>query len=338
MIFDNKKVLITGGTGSLGRHLVKTILTDKYGKVDSLTVFSRDEDKQYNMEIEWKMEAYPSHAIFYQNADKLHFKIGDVRDYESVVSAIKESDIVIHATALKQVPIGEFFPWESIKTNIIGTQNIIRAIAESNNHVKTMLTISTDKACKPVNTYGMCKAIQERLTVEANMLCPECRFICVRYGNVAASRGSVIPLFREQIKNDRPITITTPEMTRFVLTLETATQIVFDAIETADAGDIYVPDIPAMKILDLAYVMIGNKKIDIRIIGIRPGEKIHELLISEEEILRTIKRGKYYVIQPVLPQMRKGITEFCLGCELSSADRIMTRDEIKTFVNSIESN
>jgi FlaA1/EpsC-like NDP-sugar epimerase len=335
MIFQDKSVLVTGGTGSLGKSLVRAIMTGKFGKPSQLVVFSRDEDKQYAMELEWKNLKVATDDIFYYNRDVLGFRIGDVRDYESVVRAVKEAEIIIHAAALKQVPVGEYFPWESVKTNILGTQNIVRAILEHGRNVETMLTISTDKACKPVNTYGMCKAIQERLVIEANLLCPKTRFICVRYGNVAASRGSVIPLFQEQIKGGGPVTITSKGMTRFILTLDVATSIVMDAIRSARSGDIYVPDLPAINIMELIKAMIGRRKIDINVIGLRPGEKIHEILISEEEIPRTIKQGKYYVICPVLPRLRQAkIKKPVLTEELTSADCCMSGPELRRFLKA----
>ena len=336
MVFQDKVVMITGGTGSLGRNLVHSIMAGRFGKPKQVVVFSRDEDKQYAMELEWRNLKVSTDDVFYYEADEvLSFRIGDVRDYESVVRAVKEADIIIHAAALKQVPVGEYFPWESIKTNILGTQNIIRAVLESNNKVETVLAISTDKACKPVNTYGMCKAIQERLVIEANLICPGTRFICVRYGNVVASRGSVIPLFQEQIRNGGPVTITSQDMTRFILSMDKATDIVIDAIRYAEAGDIYVPDLPAINILDLAEVMIGDRGIDIKVIGVRPGEKIHEILISEEEIPRTIKREDYYVICPVLPKIRRvKIEKPVLERELSSADYFMSKDQLKDFLQT----
>ncbi len=335
MIFQDKTILITGGTGSLGRNLVRRIMTGKFGNPKQLIVFSRDEDRQYAMELEGKNLKVATDDVFYYNDEVLSFRIGDVRDYESVVRVVKEAEIIIHAAALKQVPASEYFPWESVKTNILGAQNIIRAILENENSVKTVLAISTDKACKPVNTYGMCKAIQERLAVEANLICPDTRFICVRYGNVAASRGSVIPLFQEQIRNGGPVTITTKDMTRFILTQDTAIDIIIEAIRSAEDGDIYVPDLPAVNILDLAEVMIGETKVDIKIIGVRPGEKIHEILISEEEIPRTLKRGDYYVICPVLPKiLRVKIEKPVLTKELSSADYFMPKDQLKDFLQA----
>jgi FlaA1/EpsC-like NDP-sugar epimerase len=333
MIFQDKRVLITGGTGSLGKALVRHIMKGKLGKPKKLVIFSRDEDKQYNMELEWKNLKVTTDDVFYHPDEVLDFQIGDVREYESVVRAVKKADIIIHAAALKQVPIGEYFPFESVKTNILGIQNIIRAIVEMENSVETVLAISTDKACKPVNTYGMCKAIEERLAIEANRLCPKTRFICTRYGNVAASRGSIIPLFQEQIKRGGPVTITTKEMTRYLLNLDAAIETIMAALRTAEPGDTYVPDMPAVKITDLVKAMIGDRDIAIKTIGIRPGEKTHEILISEEEIPRTIKRDGYYVICPVLPNLRKSeIIKPILTKELSSGDRCMTQSQLAKFL------
>ena len=335
MIFQDKTILITGGTGSLGKNLVSNIMTGKYGKPKQIIIFSRDEDKQYAMELEWKNLKVATDDVFYYADEVLSFRIGDVRDYETVVRVVKEAEIIIHTAALKQVPIGENFPYESVKTNIIGAQNIIRAILENDNRVETVLAVSTDKACKPVNTYGMCKAIEERLIVEANRLCPETRFICVRYGNVAASRGSIIPLFQEQIKTGGPLSITSEDMTRFILSLDAAFDIIIEAITSAEPGDTYVPILPSVKITDLAEVMMGEKKIKFNIIGVRPGEKIHEVLISEEEIPRTIKRGDYYVICPVLPKIRREKIEApMLTKELSSADYCMSKSQLKDFLQS----
>ena len=219
MIFRGKRVLITGGTGSLGRNLVRRIMTGEAGMPAKVVIFSRDEDKQYSMRLEWKNEKVATDDVAYRDADGiLHFCIGDVRDYESVARSVSEVDIIIHAAALKQSPICEYFPYESLKTNVLGVQNVIRAVAEIKNSVEAVLAVSTDKACKPINVYGMCKAMQERLTIEANQRGLNTRFMCARYGNVAASRGSVIPLFREQIRNGGPVTLTRKEMTRFMLT------------------------------------------------------------------------------------------------------------------------
>lgn len=336
MIFEGKTVLVTGGTGSLGKNLVRRIMTGKLGEPKKVIIFSRDEDKQYSMRIEWKNMKVATDDVLYHNAEELlDFQIGDIRDYESVVRAIKDAEIVVHAAALKQVPVCEYFPYESVKTNILGVQNLIRAIKEMENKVETFLAVSTDKACKPINVYGMCKSVQERLVIEANLDCKDTKFLCARYGNVAASRGSVIPLFKEQIRNGGPVTITTKDMTRFLLSLDTAADIVFDAIRFGRAGDTYIPDLRSIGIMDLAEIMIGERKIGIEYIGARPGEKIHETLISEEEIPRTVKRGDYYVICPILPELRKEkIEEPVLTKELSSADRIMSKSELKAFLES----
>ena len=335
MIFQDKTVLITGGTGSLGKDLVRHIMTGKLGKPRQVVVFSRDEDKQYAMELEWKKLKVATDDVFYHADDMLGFQIGDIREYESVVRAVKQADIIIHAAALKQVPIGESFPFESVRTNVLGTQNIIRAIIEQGNHVEAVLAVSTDKACKPVNTYGMCKAIQERLIIEANRLCPQTRFICVRYGNVAASRGSIIPLFQEQIKGGGPITITRDDMTRFIQTIETAIDTIAEALRSAEAGETWVPNLRAHKVLDMAEVMMGERHIDIKTIGVRPGEKIHEILISEEEIPRTIKKGDYYVVLPILPSLRKReIVKPVLDEELSSEKICMSKNEMKSFLEA----
>jgi FlaA1/EpsC-like NDP-sugar epimerase len=334
MIFQNKTILITGGTGTLGKALVRRIMTGKFGTPKKVIIFSRDEDKHYRMKLEWKNMRVATDDVYYHNFEELlDFRIGDVRDYESITTSVKQSDIIIHAAALKQVPICEYFPHESVKTNLMGAQNIIRSITENANCVQTVITVSTDKACKPVNVYGMCKAVQERLIIEANLRCTNTKFICARYGNVVASRGSVIPLFQEQIRNGGPVTITVKDMTRFRLTLQQATDIIFDAINSGEAGDTYIPDLQSFTVLDLAEIMIGDRKIDIQFIGIRPGEKIHEILISEEEISRTIKRGDYYVVLPILPELRpQEITKPVLDKELSSADRPISKKDLKNFL------
>ncbi|MDY6912655.1 MAG: polysaccharide biosynthesis protein, partial [Chloroflexota bacterium] len=330
MVFENKTILITGGTGSLGKTLVRRIMTGERGEPKKIIVFSRDEDKQYRMKLEWKNMTVATDEVFYHNYEEiLDFRIGDVKDYESVLGAVSHAEMIIHAAAMKQVPVCEYFPFESIKTNVLGVENIIQAISRNESKVETLLTVSTDKACKPINTYGMCKALQERLTIEANQRCPGTRSICVRYGNVAASRGSVIPLFKEQIRNGGPVTITTGDMTRFMMTLDTAVDTIFDAFDTASSGDTYVPNVSSSNIVDLAREMIGQRNIGIEYVGVRPGEKIHEILVSEEEVGRTIKRDQYYVICPILPEIRKDtIDQPALDTELSSSNQIMSKDDL----------
>jgi UDP-glucose 4-epimerase len=334
MIFEAKNILITGGTGSLGRNLVKRIMTGCLGKPNKIIIFSRDEAKHHQMKIDWKNIKYATHEVFYHNFEEiLDFRIGDVREYRSVLNAVKNSDIVIHAAALKQVPICEYFPFESVKTNVIGAQNIAEAVKECNGKVESVIAISTDKACKPINTYGMCKSIQERIILTANLDCEKTKFMCVRYGNVIASTGSVIPLFKQQIKNGGPITITTKDMTRFFLNLDQAVDTIFEALKSGKRGEIYVPIVPSARVIDLAEMMIGDRNIKIEFIGIRPGEKVHEILISEEEINRTIERGKYYVIHSILPELceSKAINPV-LNKEYSSADRLMTGVELNNVL------
>lgn len=334
MIFEGKTTLITGGTGSLGKTLVRRIMTGEAGKPEKIIIFSRDEDKQHSMKLEWKNMKVATDEIFYHNYEEiLDFRIGDIRDYESVAEAVKDAEIVIHAAALKQVPVCEYFPFESVKTNIMGAKNVIQAVRDNREKVEVLMGVSTDKACKPINTYGMCKAIQERLIIESNLNLGDTRAVCVRYGNVIASRGSIIPLFREQIVNGGPVTITRHDMTRFWLNLDDAVNIIFDAIRYANAGDTYIPDVPSANIMDLAETMIGDRKVAIEFIGVRPGEKVHEILVSEEEISRTIKRGNYFVICPILPELQTDrIAEPILTKEYSSADHTMSKSELRALL------
>jgi FlaA1/EpsC-like NDP-sugar epimerase len=335
MIFKNKTVLITGGTGSLGHTLVQRLMSNGNDVPKKIIIFSRDEAKQHAMKLEWANLKIATDNIFYHNYEEiLSFRIGDVKDYNSLLDPVKEADIIIHAAALKQVPVCEYFPEESLKTNVLGDVNLIRAIKETDNHVNTVIGISTDKACKPINTYGMCKALQERLLINANLACKKTRFICVRYGNVLASRGSVIPLFQDQIQNGGPVTITTTDMTRFFLNLEKAVDIIFDAIKYAKAGEIYIPIVPSAKIVDLAELMIGNRKnIKIQYTGIRPGEKTHEILISEEELNYTYRNRDYYVIQSNLPELQNvAVKKAVLPSNYSSGNSIMSKAELKKLL------
>lgn len=330
MIFQGKHILITGGTGSLGKKLVARILSSKYGIPAKVVVFSRDEAKQHQMRMEYKQRKAATDEIIYGQAREIiDFQIGDVRDLNSILSAMKDIDIVINAAALKQVPTCEYYPYEAVKTNVMGAYNIVTAVANYGACIETVVGVSTDKACKPVNVMGMTKAIQERIFIGANMMSPETRFICVRYGNVLASRGSVIPLFHEQIRTGGPVTITSKDMTRFLLSLDDAVDTVFTAIKTAKRGETFIPKAPAVRITDMVDVLIGGRKIEKRIIGIRPGEKIHEVLISEEECLRTIDYGKYYAIQPILPELHQvKIKGPALNKEYTSADNLMNKSEL----------
>ncbi len=282
-MFLNKNVLITGGTGSFGHYIAKKLLKKRPKKI---IVFSRDEKKQDDMRYEFR------------NDPQIKFIIGNVRDYSAVKVALRGVDVVFHAAALKQVPSCEYNVREAVLTNVIGAHNIITACREEG--VSRVISISTDKAVKPVNTMGMTKALQERLFISANFKTRKNFpvYACVRYGNVIGSRGSVIPLFRKQLEHGGPLTITHPRMTRFVLTLGQAIDLVFWASVKAKGGEIFVKKLPALLVKDLAEVMAqdGGKKISVKNIGMRPGEKIHETLISEEESMRTVDAGSHYII------------------------------------------
>ena len=324
-LFDGKRVLITGGTGSMGKVLVHRLLGGEMGDPEAVIIFSRDEAKQYFMRVEYENKVAATDEVVYRNFQrKLQFWIGDVRDINSVTSALRGVDIVVNASAMKQVPTCEYFPYEAVRTNIEGAENIVCAIQKHNLKVQTVVGVSTDKACKPVNAMGMTKALQERIFIQGNMRCNHTRFVCVRYGNVLASRGSVIPLFHEQIRNGGPVTITTPEMTRFLLSLHEAVDTVFAAISEALPGETYVPRAPASRIVDVAAALIGDRPIRTVVTGIRPGEKTHEIMVSEEEAYRTVERGKWYAILPMLPEVcgdRAGSN--CLTKEYSSNDTVM---------------
>ena len=325
MIFEGKRILVTGGTGSMGKTFVHRALSGELGTPKKVIVFSRDEAKQHEMRLAFQHKTRTTDEVIYRNfMQVLEFRIGDVRDYGAVCSAVKRADIVVNAAALKQVPSCEYFPGEAVLTNCIGAHNIVRAIEENDYPVETVVAISTDKACKPVNVMGMTKSLQERIFVAANILNTKTRFIGVRYGNVLASRGSVIPLFHEQIGLGGPVTITSPQMTRFLLSLNRAVDTVFAALRQARPGEIYVPNVPSATVMNLAKALIGKRKIAIKITGIRPGEKLHEIMVSEEEVNHCVKRGEYYVIKSMLPELNTGKRETnALKKEFSSADSVI---------------
>jgi len=333
---EGKRILVTGGTGSLGNALVRRILSGELGKPGRLTVFSRDEAKQHYMRLEYMHRVAATDDIIYQNSQELlNFRIGDVRDYSSLLTAIRDADVVFHAAALKQVPSCEYFPIEAVLTNIHGAANIVRCIAENDLPVETVVGISTDKACKPINVMGMTKALQERVLIEANRSCPKTRFVCVRYGNVIASRGSIVPLFVEQIKAGREGTITLAEMTRFLLTLEQAVDTVFAVLQRGNLGETYVPKVPAAKIIDVAKALMGDRELPISFTGIRPGEKIHEIMVSEEECFRTVDAGDYFAIRPMLPELRMNDNfQPALSSEYSSRDTTLDVEGLKALLAS----
>jgi FlaA1/EpsC-like NDP-sugar epimerase len=339
-LLEGKRILITGGTGSLGKVLTRRILSGEAGHPAKVIIFSRDEAKQHFIRVEYENRVAATDEIIYRNFQRLlEFRIGDVRDYGSVASVLRDADIVVNAAAMKQVPTCEYFPNEAVRTNVGGAENIVRAIQEHTLPVETVVGVSTDKACKPVNVMGMTKALQERVFIQGNMRCSGTRFVCTRYGNVLASRGSVIPLFHEQIRSGGPVTITTPDMTRFLLTLDDAVDIIFAAIGEARHGETLVPRAPSARIADVATALIGDRPIRQVTTGIRPGEKIHEIMVSDEEAYRTVKRGRWYVIRPMLPEVANGngVTgdgADCLKREYSSNDSVMTIDETTAMLRA----
>lgn len=283
-INKNASILITGGTGSFGRRFVAEVLR-KFPKIKRLVVYSRDELKQFEMEKQYSTGTYPG----------LRYFLGDIRDEKRLNRALKDIEIVIHAAALKQVSTAEYNPFEYVHTNIIGAQNLIESCLE--NGIKKVIALSTDKASAPINLYGATKLCSDKLFIAANNISGKSNisFSVVRYGNVMGSRGSVIPYFLE-LKSRGSIPITSREMTRFNITLGEAVEIVFWAIKNQLGGEIFIPKIPSYRIMDLARAIAPNS--DFPIVGIRPGEKIHEEMITQSDSINTIDIGKYYIILP----------------------------------------
>ncbi|MEY4458801.1 MAG: hypothetical protein RIT38_6 [Bacteroidota bacterium] len=287
-MLTNKTILITGGTGSLGKALTKSIF-DKWPNVKKVIIFSRDEQKQFQMAQEYPQAKFP----------QIRFFIGDVRDYERLQRAFKGVDYVIHAAAMKHVPIAEYNPMECIKTNINGAENVINAAIESG--VSKVVALSTDKAAAPINLYGATKLASDKLFIAANNIKGDnpISFSVVRYGNVMGSNGSVIPFFIDKRKEGK-LPITVAEMTRFNITLQGGVDMVLHALNSAWGGEIFIPKIPSYKITDIASA-IGPNCIQ-EIVGIRPGEKIHEEMITSSDSFFTYDLGKYYVILPQVPK------------------------------------
>lgn len=337
MLLHDKSVLVIGGTGSLGKRLVRRLLSAENGMPRRVIVLSRDEAKQHYMRLDFESLGRQSteEVVFNNYRRSLTFRIGDVRDFRSVTSALQDVDLVFNTAALKQVPTCEYFPSEAVATNILGAENIVRAIQTFNLHVGTVIGISTDKACKPVNVMGMTKALQERVFITGNLSCPDTRFLCVRYGNVLASRGSVIPLFRQQISKGGPVTITSLEMTRFLLSLDRAVDTILAAVDQGRPGEIFIPRVGAARVVDVAEALMGSRKVDIQVTGIRPGEKLHEVLVSEEEGQRTrVHSDDYFVIEPMLPELRDASTERTppVVAEYSSRNDLLDRSQIEELL------
>ena len=284
-LFKNKTLMITGGTGSFGNAVLNRFLKTDIGEI---RIFSRDEKKQDDMRHEFQ-------AKMPEVADKIKFYIGDVRSLESVKSAMHGVDYVFHAAALKQVPSCEFFPMEAVRTNVIGTDNVLTAAIDAG--VESVICLSTDKAAYPINAMGITKAIEEKVAVAKSRMSGNTKICCTRYGNVMCSRGSVIPLWIEQIKSGNPITITEPTMTRFIMSLDEAVDLVLFAFEHGENGDLLIQKAPACTIETQAQAvteLFGGNKENIRIIGIRHGEKMYETLLTNEECAKAVDMGKFY--------------------------------------------
>lgn len=332
-IFENKVILITGGTGFLGRSLAREIL--KYNP-HSIRLFSRDEVKHYKVQQ------------LFNNNPKLRNLIGDVRDYERLKKAIEGADIVIHAAALKRLDILEYNVEESIKTNILGTLNVVNACLSCN--VKKAVMVSTDKACSPVNTYGACKFVSERIFTESNYSKGKkpTIFTTVRYGNVLESTGSVIPFFESILLKGDEIPLTDPRMTRFIISPQQAVELIFKALFYAVGGEIFVPKLPAFKITDLIEILKEkhNKNCNEKIIGLRPGEKIHELMLNFSEIPRTYDFNSLFIITSSIQdyvQIKnaqyilegKKLTEDIMH-KYSSKDAVISKEEVVKLFKQLE--
>lgn len=316
MYMQDKRVLIFGGTGSLGQALIKRLSKD-----NCLNVFSRDEAKHWT--IRNKL-LYPHNVVF---------SVGDIRDKRRVCGVIKSfrPEILIIASALKQVETCEAEPFESIQTNILGTQNVVDAVEECSWSPDSVLFVSTDKACSPVNVYGMSKAISERIVTSSRDESGSTKYCCVRYGNVLESRGSIIPLFRHQSKHRNTITVTHQEMTRYVMTLDDSVSLIDTALARAVTGETWLPKLKAMRIVDLAELFAERYGKEIEIIGVRPGEKIHEELLDSTEAMRTRFEADYFVLSSVLDS--KVVSD---ECSPQSSDKdLLSKVELESYLNSL---
>lgn len=284
-LFKDKTLMITGGTGSFGNAVLNRFLQTDIGEI---RIFSRDEKKQDDMRHEFQ-------AKMPEVAHKIKFYIGDVRDLQSVRSAMTGVDYIFHAAALKQVPSCEFFPMEAVRTNVVGTDNVLTAAIEAG--VESVICLSTDKAAYPINSMGMTKAIEEKVAIAKSRMSGKTKICCTRYGNVMCSRGSVIPLWIDQIKSGNPITVTEPTMTRFIMSLEEAVDLVLFAFENGENGDLLIMKAPACTIQTQAEALcelFGGNKEDIKVIGIRHGEKMYETLLTNEECAKAVDMGNFY--------------------------------------------
>lgn len=333
-LFSNKTLLITGGTGSFGNAVLNRFLHTDIGEI---RIFSRDEKKQDDMRHEFQ-------AKMPEVAEKISFYIGDVRDLASVKNAMHGVDYIFHAAALKQVPSCEFFPIEAVKTNVLGTENVLTAAIEAG--VKNVVCLSTDKAAYPVNAMGTSKAMMEKVIVAKARTTNTTKICCTRYGNVMCSRGSVIPLWIDQIRNGNPITLTEPRMTRFIMSLDEAVDLVLFAFEHGEPGDILVQKAPACTIQTQAEAvceLFGGKKEDIKVIGIRHGEKMYETLLTNEECAHAIDMGNFYRVPcdkrglNYDKYFNKGDTERNTLTEFNSNNtELLTVEQTKAKISSLQ--
>jgi UDP-N-acetylglucosamine 4,6-dehydratase/5-epimerase len=326
-VLNNKNILITGGTGSFGHQMVKELMPYK---PKTVRIFSRDEDKQHSMKMEFAKE-----PIF----KKMEFVIGDVREYDRLFAVSKDIDIIFHAAALKQVPTVESHPYEAVKTNIIGAYNVVKASVARN--VKNVVAISTDKAVKPVNAMGMTKALQEKIILSDDLTKDKTKFCCVRYGNVLGSRGSVIPLWNSKIEQNKPLPVTHPDMTRFLLTLTQAIDLVFYSLKHGKGGEIFVKKAPRATMVNLAKayaeLKTGNKNYPLEYIGIRAGEKIDEVLVSHEEMRHVQEKKDHFVITREEDFDKKSIKKSIKTVEYGSGNPPhLTIEELKTIMKKLK--
>lgn len=333
-LFNGKTLMITGGTGSFGNAVLNRFLETDIGEI---RIFSRDEKKQDDMRHEFQVKM-PNVA------DKIRFYIGDVRDIQSVRNAMQGVDYIFHAAALKQVPSCEFFPVEAVRTNVLGTDNVLTAAIEES--VKSVICLSTDKAAYPVNSMGITKALEERVAVAKSRNTTTTKICCTRYGNVMCSRGSVIPLWIDQIKSGNPITITDGSMTRFIMSLEEAVDLVLFAFENGENGDILVQKAPACTIQTQAEAvceLFGGDKNDIKVIGIRHGEKMYETLLTNEECSKAIDMGNFYRVPADNRSLNydkyfsEGNSKRNSLCEFDSNNtQLLTKEQVKERLLSLE--
>ncbi len=333
-IFNGKTLMITGGTGSFGNAVLRRFLRTDIGEI---RIFSRDEKKQDDMRHEYQ-------ANFPDVAHKIKFYIGDVRNKSTLKYAMKGVDYVFHAAALKQVPSCEFFPMEAVKTNVVGTDNVLDAAIEAG--VKCVICLSTDKAAYPINAMGISKALEEKVAIAKSRYSRDTKICCTRYGNVMCSRGSVIPLWIEQIRNGNPITLTEPSMTRFIMSLDEAVDLVLFAFENGSNGDILVQKAPACTIqiqAEAVCELFGGRKEDIKVIGIRHGEKMYETLLTKEEAAKAVDMGEFYRVPADNRDLnydkffKEGDTKRALIDEFNSNNtRRLNLEETKAKIASLE--